>query len=110
MTNKSLATIQILDLLGNPIPKVQYEVKNSKTGQHVVKGSTNSKGCLYEVQRDKATVLDRYAKSLLGGGTKLVLTVIMAKGRMRLTVIRPKILVDLKPVENNGPKGSYKGK
>lgn len=44
MTNKSLATIQILDLLGNPIPKVQYEVKNSKTGQHVVKGSTNSKG------------------------------------------------------------------
>jgi len=35
MVNKSLATIQILDLLGNPISKVQYEVKNSKTGQHV---------------------------------------------------------------------------
>lgn len=38
MTNKSLVTVQILDLLGNPIPKVQYEVKNSKTGQHVVRG------------------------------------------------------------------------
>ena len=47
MTNKSLVTVQILDLLGNPIPKVQYEVKNSKTGQHVVRGATNSKGCLY---------------------------------------------------------------
>ncbi|WP_180038378.1 LysM peptidoglycan-binding domain-containing protein [Acinetobacter sp. YH16052] len=110
MTNKSLATIQILDLLGNPIPKVQYEVKNSKTGQHVVKGSTNSKGCLYEIQRDKGTVLDIYVKSLLGGGMKKVQTFIMAKDRMLVTVISPKILLDLKTVENNGNKGSYKRK
>lgn len=110
MTNKSLATIQILDLLGNPIPKVQYEVKNSKTGQHVVKGSTNSKGCLYEIQRDKGTVLDIYVKSLLGGGMKKVQTFIMAKDRMLVTVISPKILLDLKTVENNGNKGNYKRK
>ncbi|MCO8070939.1 LysM peptidoglycan-binding domain-containing protein [Acinetobacter lwoffii] len=110
MTNKSLATVQILDLLGNPIPKVQYEVKNSKTGQHVVRGSTNSKGCLYEIQRDKGTVLDIYVKSLLGGGMKKVQTFIMAKDRMLVTVISPKILLDLKTLENNENKGSYKRK
>lgn len=110
MVNKSLATIQILDLLGNPISKVQYEVKNSKTGQHVVRGFTNSKGCLYEIQRDKGTVLDIYVKSLFGIGMKKVQTFTMSKDRMLVTVISPKILLDLKTVDNNGSQGSYKRK
>lgn len=110
MVNKSLATIQILDLLGNPISKVQYEVKNSKTGQHVVRGFTNSKGCLYEIQRDKGTVLDIYVKSLFGIGMKKVQTFTMSKDRMLVTVISPKILLDLKTVDNNGSQGSYKCK
>lgn len=110
MVNKSLATIQILDLLGNPISKVQYEVKNSKTGQHVVRGFTNSKGCLYEVQRDKGTVLDMYVKSLFDGEMKKIKTFTMSKDRMLVTVISPKILLDLKTVDNNGSQGSYKRK
>lgn len=110
MVNKSLATIQILDLLGNPISKVQYEVKNSKTGQHVVRGFTNSKGCLYEIQRDKGTVLDIYVKSLFGIGMKKVQTFTMSKDRMLVTVTSPKILLDLKTVDNNGSQGSYKRK
>lgn len=110
MVNKSLATIQILDLLGNPITKVQYEVKNSKTGQHVVRGFTNSKGCLYEIQRDKGTVLDIYVKSLFGIGMKKVQTFTMSKDRMLVTVTSPKILLDLKTVDNNGSQGSYKRK
>jgi len=110
MVNKSLATIQILDLLGNPISKVQYEVKNSKTGQHVVRGFTNSKGCLYEVQRDKGTVLDIYVKSLFDGEMKKIKTFTMSKDRMLVTVISPKILLDLKTVDNNGSQGSYKRK
>jgi LysM repeat protein len=110
MVNKSLATIQILDLLGNPISKVRYEVKNSKTGQHVVRGFTNSKGCLYEIQRDKGTVLDIYVKSLFGIGMKKVQTFTMSKDRMLVTVISPKILLDLKTVDNNGSQGSYKRK
>ena len=110
MKNKSLATVQILDLLGNPIPKVQYEVKNSKTGQHVVRGSTNSKGCLYEIQRDKGTILDIYVKNLFGGSMKKVQTFTMSKDRMLVTVISPKILLDLKTVESKGSEGSYKRK
>lgn len=110
MVNKSLATIQILDLLGNPISKVRYEVKNSKTGQHVVRGFTNSKGCLYEIQRDKGTVLDIYVKSLFGIGMKKVQTFTMSKDRMLVTVTSPKILLDLKTVDNNGSQGSYKRK
>jgi len=110
MVNKSLATIQILDLLGNPISKVQYEVKNSKTGEHVVRGFTNSKGCLYEIQRDKGTVLDIYVKSLFGIGMKKVQTFTMSKDRMLVTVTSPKILLDLKTVDNNGSQGSYKRK
>lgn len=110
MKNKSLATVQLLDLLGNPIPKVQYEVKNSKTGQHVVHGSTNSKGCLHEIQRDKGTVLDVYVKSLFGGRMKKVQTFTMSKDRMLVKVISPKVLLELKTIENKGSEGSYKRK
>lgn len=110
MTNKSLVTVQILDLLGNPIPKVQYEVKNSKTGQHVVRGATNSKGCLYEIQRDKGTVLDVYVKNFFGGSMKKVQTFKMSKDRMLVKVISPKILLDLKTIENEGSNGDYKRK
>ena len=110
MKNKSLATVQLLDLLGNPIPKVQYEIKNSKTGQHVVHGSTNSKGCLHEIQRDKGTVLDVYVKSLFGGRMKKVQTFTMSKDRMLVKVISPKVLLELKTIENKGSEGSYKRK
>ena len=40
MNKKSLVTIQILDLFGSPIPKVQYKVTNQRTGQVIAAGAT----------------------------------------------------------------------
>jgi LysM repeat protein len=110
MSNKALATVQILDALGNPIPKIHYQVKNQKTDQHVVKGITNSKGCFYEIQRDKGTILDVYVKNLFDDGLKKVKSFTMSKDRMLVRVISPKLLIDLKTLENNGKQGSYKRK
>ena len=110
MNNKSLVTVQILDFLGNPISKVKYEVKNNKSDQYVVKGITNSKGCLHEIQRDKGTVLDVYVKSIFNGEMRKVQTFRMSKDRMLVKVISPKILLDLKTIENKGSNGEYKRK
>lgn len=110
MSNKALATVQILDALGNPIPKIHYQVKNQKTDQHVVKGITNSKGCFYEIQRDKGTILDVYVKNLFDDGMKKVKSFTMSKDRMLVKVISPKLLIDLKTLENNGKQGGYKRK
>ncbi|RKG52117.1 LysM peptidoglycan-binding domain-containing protein [Acinetobacter cumulans] len=110
MSNKALATVQILDALGNPIPKIHYQVKNQKTDQHVVKGITNSKGCFYEIQRDKGTVLDVYVKNLFDDGMKKVKSFTLSKDRMLVKVISPKLLIDLKTLENNGKQGGYKRK
>ena len=44
MNKKSLATIQIVDLFGEPIAKAHYEVKNQHTGQLIATGATNAKG------------------------------------------------------------------
>ena len=79
MSNKALVTVQILDALGNPIPKIHYQVRNQKTDQHVVKGITNSKGCFYEIQRDKGTVLDVYVKNLFDDGMKKVKSFTLSK-------------------------------
>ncbi|OTG76726.1 peptidoglycan-binding protein [Acinetobacter sp. ANC 4169] len=110
MSNKALATVQILDALGNPIPKIHYQVRNQKTDQHVVKGITNSKGCFYEIQRDKGTILDVYVKSLFDDGMKKIKSFTMSKDRMLVKVISPKLLIDLKTLENNGKQGGYKRK
>ena len=110
MSNKALATVQILDALGNPIPKIHYQVRNQKTDQHVVKGITNSKGCFYEIQRDKGTVLDVYVKNLFDDGMKKVKSFTLSKDRMLVKVISPKLLIDLKTLENNGKQGGYKRK
>ncbi|CAM4359182.1 LysM peptidoglycan-binding domain-containing protein [Acinetobacter pragensis] len=107
MSNKALVTVQILDALGNPIPKIHYQVKNQKTDQHVVKGITNSKGCFYEIQRDKGTVLDVYVKGLFDNGLTKVKSFTISKDRMLVKVLSPKLLIDLKTLENNGKQGGY---
>ena len=56
MNKKSLVTIQILDLFGSPIPKVQYKVTNQRTGQVIAAGATNSKGCIVEIKIGRAHV------------------------------------------------------
>jgi hypothetical protein len=53
MNKKSLVTIQILDLFGSPIPKVQYKVTNQRTGQVIAAGATNSKGALLKLAEIK---------------------------------------------------------
>ena len=66
-SKKSLATIKIIDIFGNPIAKAQYEVKNQRTGGVIAAGATNSVGCIVEISRDKGTVLDVYIKSMFNG-------------------------------------------
>lgn len=69
MTNakKSLITIKMVDLFGNPIAKLEYQVKNQRSGEVIAAGPTNSAGCIVEISRDKGTVIDVYIKNMLQG-------------------------------------------
>ncbi|WP_026471712.1 LysM peptidoglycan-binding domain-containing protein [Alkanindiges illinoisensis] len=110
MNKKSLATIQIVDLFGNPIPKAQYNVKNQKTGQLIAEGITNSKGCIVEISRDKGTILDVYIKSMFNGTMVKIQSFILSKDRMLVKITSPKVLLDLNTVTNQGNSGKYKRK
>lgn len=110
MNKKSLATIQIVDLFGNPIPKAQYNVKNQKTGQLIAEGITNSKGCIVEISRDKGTILDVYIKSMFNGTMVKIQSFTLSKDRMLVKITSPKVLLDLNTVTNQGNSGKYKRK
>lgn len=110
MKKKSLVTIQILDLFASPISKVQYQVKNQKTGQVIAAGATNSSGCIVEISRDKGTVLDVYVKSMFNGLMVRVQSFVLSKDRMLVKITSPKVLLDLKTLTNQGKSGQYKRK
>ena len=110
MKKKSLVTIQILDLFASPIAKVQYQVKNQKTGQVIAAGATNSSGCIVEISRDKGTVLDVYVKSMFNGLMVRVQSFALSKDRMLVKITSPKVLLDLKTLTNQGKNGQYKRK
>lgn len=112
MTNsrKSLVTIKLVDIFGNPISKVQYQVKNTKTGQLIAAGATNSAGCIVEISRDKGTSLDVYIKSMFNGMMLNVKSFVMSKDRMLVTIASPKVLLDLKTLNNQGAAGVYRRK
>ncbi len=109
-TKKSLATIKIVDVFGNAIPKVQYEVKNQKTGGVIAAGATNSAGCIVEISRDKGTILDVYIKSMFNGVMVKVQSFTMSKDRMLVKIASPKVLLDLQTLQNKGANGQYKRK
>ncbi|WP_180164483.1 LysM domain-containing protein [Acinetobacter sp. YH12049] len=106
-TRKSLVTIKIVDVFGNPIAKAQYQVKNQKTGQLIAAGSTNTVGCIVEISRDKGTVLDVYVKSMFNGIMIKVQSFAMTKDRMLVKIASPKLLLDLKTLNNQGASGNY---
>lgn len=112
MTNskKSLATIKIVDVFGNPIAKAQYQVKNQKTRGVIAAGATNSAGCIVEISRDKGTVLDVYVKSMFNGMMLKVQTFTMSKDRMLVKIASPKVLLDLQTLQSQGANGQYKRK
>lgn len=112
MTNnkKSLIMIKVVDLFGNPIPKLEYSVKNQKTGQVIAAGPTNSAGCIVEISRDKGTVVDVYIKNIFSGHMNKVQSFVMSKDRMLVKIISPKILLDLATLLNQGNAGQYKRK
>lgn len=110
MNKKSLATIQIVDLFGEPIAKASYEVKNQHTGQLIATGATNAKGCIVEISRDKGTVLDVFIKSMFNGAMIKVQSFSMSKDRMLVKITSPKVLLDLNTLANKGSNGQYKRK
>lgn len=109
-SKKSLATIKIIDIFGNPIAKAQYEVKNQRTGGVIAAGATNSVGCIVEISRDKGTVLDVYIKSMFNGVMIKVQSFMMSKDRMLVKIASPKVLLDLKTLTTQGANGQYKRK
>lgn len=110
MNKKSLVTIQILDLFGSPIPKVQYKVTNQRTGQVIAAGATNSKGCIVEISRDKGTALDVHVKSMFDGLMLKVQSFVMSRDRMIVKITSPKVLLNLTTFTNQGSNGEYKRK
>lgn len=108
--NKSLVTIQIVDIMGNPIVKAQYQVKNQKTGQVIAAGPTNQSGCIVQISRDKGTILDVYIKSMFSNQMQVVKSFALSKDRMVVRIISPKILLDFKTLFNQGEEGQYKRK
>lgn len=112
MTNikKSLATIKIVDMFGNPIAKAQYQVKNQRTDGVIAAGATNAAGCIVEISRDKGTILDVYIKSMFNGLMIKVQSFTMSKDRMLVKITSPKILLDLQTLQTQGANGQYKRK
>ena len=112
MTNskKSLATIKIVDMFGNPIAKAQYQVKNQRTDGVIAAGATNAAGCIVEISRDKGTVLDVYIKSMFNGMMIKVQSFTMSKDRMLVKIASPKVLLDLQTLQRQGANGQYKRK
>ena len=96
MNKKSLVTIQILDLFGSPIPKVQYKVTNQRTGQVIAAGATNSKGCIVEISRDKGTALDVHVKSMFDGLMLKVQSFVMSIHLYPDSIYATSIFSDLK--------------
>lgn len=110
MTKKSLVTIQIVDMLSNPISDAQYQIKNQKTGQLIASGNTNKAGKIVEISRDIGTTLDVYLKSMFKDEMVKIQSFTMSKERMVVKFRSPKILLDIKTLENKGANGSYKRK
>ena len=110
ISRKSLVTIKIVDVFGSPISQAQYQVKNQKTGQLIAAGATNSAGCIVEISRDKGTCLDVYIKSMFNGTMLNVKSFVMSRDRMIVTIISPKVLLDLKTVNDQGSTGEYRRK
>ena len=110
MTKKSLVTIQIVDMLSNPISDAQYQIKNQKTGQLIASGNTNKAGKIVEISRDIGTTLDVYLKSMFKDEMVKIQSFTMFKERMVVKFRSPKILLDIKTLENKGANGSYKRK
>lgn len=110
MNNKSIITIQVIDFLTNPIAKIQYQIKNNHTGKGIAEGVTNKSGCIVDISRDKGTVLDVYLKSQMSKDFSLVKSIPMTKDRMIVRIMSPKILMNLKTLENQGSSGQYKRK
>lgn len=110
VSKKSLVTIKIVDVFGNPISKAQYAVKNQRTGGVIAAGATNSAGCIVEISRDKGTVLDVYIKSMFNGMMLKVQSFTMSKDRMLVKIASPKVLLDLQTLQTQGANGQYKRK
>lgn len=112
MTNakKSLITIKMVDLFGNPIAKLEYQVKNQRSGEVIAAGPTNSAGCIVEISRDKGTVIDVYIKNMFTGKMGKVQSFVMSRDRMLVKITSPKVLLDLKTILDQGSDGQYKRK
>jgi hypothetical protein len=112
MTNakKSLITIKMVDLFGNPIAKLEYQVKNQRSGEVIAAGPTNSAGCIVEISRDKGTVIDVYIKNMFTGKMGKVQSFVMSRDRMLVKITSPKVLLDLKTLLDQGSGGQYKRK
>lgn len=102
--------IKVVDLFGNPISRLEYQVKNQKNGRVIAAGPTNSAGCIVEISRDKGTVLDVYIKNIFSGQMSKVQSFVMSKDRMLVKIISPKVLLDLATLLNQGNAGQYKRK
>lgn len=95
--NKSLVTIQIVDVFGNPIVKAQYQVKNQKTGQVIAAGPTNQSGCIVQISRDKGTILDVYIKSMFSNQMQIVKSFVLSKDRMVVALLHKDLKINISP-------------
>lgn len=108
--NKSLITFRFKDLLGSPITKLKYQVREQKSGKLIADGVTNSKGETVKISRDIETELSVYVKKFASEDMKLIKTVILTHPQMIVNLSSFKILFDLDLVKHEGPKGKYKRK
>lgn len=102
--------MKVIDLLGNPIYRALYEVKDQKTGKVIAKGGTTIKGDIVPISRDKGTILDIYIRNMFTMDFKKLGSVTLNKDRMVATIRSPKIMIDALTTLYEGATQTYKRK
>lgn len=102
--------MKVVDLLGNPIYRALYEVKDQKTGKVIAKGGTTIKGDIVPISRDKGTVLDIYIRNMFTMDFKKLGSVTLNKDRMVATIRSPKVMIDALTTLYEGATQTYKRK
>lgn len=102
--DKSLVTIILLDILGQPIKNALYQIKVNNI--LIAQGKTNSKGAVVDISRDKGVILDIFFLSITNE-MKLIKRVRLSKKYSIVRLYSPSILIKTELKEVNYKKGNY---
>lgn len=103
MENKCLVTFILLDLLGYPIKKARYQIKNGNS--LIAEGFTNSKGAIVDISRDKGVILDVYFLNILNQ-MQLINRVRLEKSYAIVKLYSPSLLIKTQ-LREKGNSGQY---